>query len=264
LGVGVWGLCGAGRIVVACGLSSMVFGAVYGSCFGIESLKRWALWRDPLEGNPVALLLAAVAAGVAVVSLGIGLHIVNRLRAGDRLGAWLGRFGAAGLVFYWGSLALVAGKVEARVVLPVVLAAAACWTVEAPARCLLARRRGEADEEGLGAALAESLVGTFEGALVYLSNTVSFVRLAAYAMSHAALLSSAWMLAGAADAAWGEGSALGVVAIVLGNAAALGLEGVVAAVQAIRLEYYEFFGKFFEGGGRAFRPFSLRAAGVGT
>jgi V/A-type H+-transporting ATPase subunit I len=141
-----------------------------------------------------------------------------------------------------------------------VLLALACWIAKEPVRVLATGHR----EEGLGAVLAESLVGSFEGVLLYLSNTVSFVRLAAYAMSHAALLASAWALAEVADEAWGKGSALGVLAVVVGNVAALGLEGVVAAVQTLRLEYYEFFGKFFEGGGRPFRPFSLPAAGGAT
>mgnify|MGYP000648265203 CR=1 FL=1 len=49
--------------------------------------------------------------------------------------------------------------------------------------------------------------------------------------------------------------------IILGNAAAIVLEGIIASVQALRLEYYEFFGKFFTGGGRAFKPFRFAAKG---
>ena len=45
----------------------------------------------------------------------------------------------------------------------------------------------------------------------------------------------------------------------MGNAGALVLEGVIAAVQALRLEYYEFFGKFLTGEGRPFQPFRLVA-----
>jgi len=104
-------------------------------------------------------------------------------------------------------------------------------------------------------------VGAFEGALLYLANTISFVRLAAYAMSHAALLAAAWTMRDAADKVWGHGSAAGLLAVLAGNAVAIGLEGLVAAVQALRLEYYEFFGKFFEAGGRPFRPFALGIKG---
>jgi V/A-type H+-transporting ATPase subunit I len=55
------------------------------------------------------------------------------------------------------------------------------------------------------------------------------------------------------------GNLLSVLVIVLGNLLAIVLEGIVAAVQALRLEYYEFFGKFFSGGGQPFKPFRLVA-----
>jgi V/A-type H+-transporting ATPase subunit I len=248
----------AGRAVFGCGLSAILFGLVYGSFFGLESFKKYALWRDPLAGDPLALLAAAVLTGAAVISMGVILNIVNRVRLGDRLGAALDRFGAAGLAFYWAALLLAAGRVNAKFALPVLGAALACWALKEPLLYLM-RPRGEVKEgdEGFLAVGAEALVGAFEGALLYLANTVSFVRLAAYSMSHAALLAAAWSLKAAADRNWGENSLAGILAVIAGNAAALGLEGLVAAVQALRLEYYEFFGKFFEGGGKAFKPFTL-------
>ncbi|OGR69275.1 MAG: hypothetical protein A2081_05505 [Elusimicrobia bacterium GWC2_61_19] len=247
----------AGRMAVYCGLSGMFFGLVYGSFFGLEFFKKYALWRDPLKGDPLVMVLAALAAGAAVISLGVVLNIVNRAGSGDRLGAALGRFGAAGLLFYWCAIFMLAGKVEPRFGLPVIGAALACWALKEPLAAFIKRRAGEKSDSGLEA-LAEGMVGAFEGVLLYLANTVSFARLAAYAMSHAALVASAYMLAAAADKAWGPGSLAGLAAIVAGNAAAILLEGTVAAVQALRLEYYEFFGKFFEGGGRPFRPFVLK------
>jgi V/A-type H+-transporting ATPase subunit I len=98
-------------------------------------------------------------------------------------------------------------------------------------------------------------VGAFEGILLYVANTLSFVRLAAYAMSHAALMVAAFSLAAEVEKVAGRTLGWGVV--LFGNLVALVLEGTVAAVQALRLEYYEFFGKFFHGDGRAFRPFVL-------
>ncbi len=244
----------AGRVAAWCGLSAALFGLVYGSFFGLESFRRFALWRDPLAGNPLLPLKVSAAFGAAVISLGVILNTVNRARAGDAAGALCGRFGAAGLLFYWPGLLWAAGLAPARAALPAMCAAAACWALRGPA---LALRGGEAP----WTAAAEGLVGAFEGALLYLANTVSFVRLAAYAMSHAALLAAAYALRDAADRAWGPGCAAGIAAAVLGNAAAIGLEGLVAGVQALRLEYYEFFGKFLEGGGRPFRPFVLDVKG---
>ncbi|OGR43008.1 MAG: hypothetical protein A2X35_04600 [Elusimicrobia bacterium GWA2_61_42] len=251
----------AGRLAAYCGLSAAAFGLVYGSCFGLESLRKYALWRDPLEGDPFGLVLAALYAGAAVISLGAGLNILNRLAAGDRLGALLGRFGGAGLLFYWSAILTLSGGLAPRFGLPLLGAALVCWALEKPLECLAERRRGNKTEGWLEIS-AEALVGTFEGALLYLANTVSFARLAAYAMSHAALLAAAWSLRDAADQVWGHNSAAGLLAVLAGNAAAIGLEGLVAAVQALRLEYYEFFGKFFEGGGRPFKPFVLEPGGM--
>jgi V/A-type H+-transporting ATPase subunit I len=247
----------AGKIIFCCGLSSAAFGLVYGSFFGLPSFKKYALWRDPLEGDPLALLKAAVLTGIVVISTGVLLNIANKLRSGDRLGAALDRFGAAGLVFYWCALLWAAGLAGGRAMLPPVALALACWVLKGPALALL----GRPGAEGGLAGAAEALVGAFEGVLLYLANTVSFVRLAAYAMSHAALLAAAWALAAEADKTWGAGSIAGLFAVVAGNAAALGLEGLVAGVQALRLEYYEFFGKFFEGSGRPFKPFTLKLTG---
>ena len=247
----------AGPAVAACGVSSVFFGFLYGSCFGMEKFRAYALWRDPLEGDPMLLLRAALAGGAVVLSLGLILNIVNRLRAGDIYGAALGKFGAAGLAFYWAGLALAAGFARPRLMLPVMGRAVAAWLFREPALFFLRRGGAEEEGEGFAAVAAESLVGAFEGALLYLANTISFVRLAAYAMSHAALLAAAWTMREAADKVWGHGSAAGLLTVIAGNAVALGLEGLVAAVQALRLEYYEFFGKFFEPGGRAFRPFKL-------
>ena len=91
----------------------------------------------------------------------------------------------------------------------------------------------------------------------YLANTISFVRLAAYAMSHTALLLAAFMMAAEVKHVSPGGSLLSLLVIILGNLVAIVLEGIIASVQALRLEYYEFFGKFFSGGGRPFKPFRL-------
>jgi V/A-type H+-transporting ATPase subunit I len=115
---------------------------------------------------------------------------------------------------------------------------------------------------GLFAAVTESLVGAFEAVLSYLANTISFVRLAAYAMSHAALLLAITTLAHEIGRVPAVGGALAVLVLVTGNLGVMVLEGVIAAVQALRLEYYEFFGKFFSGSGQPFTPFRLQRCGV--
>ena len=88
-----------------------------------------------------------------------------------------------------------------------------------------------------------------------MANTISFVRLAAYAMSHAAILMATFLMAAEVQKVSVGGGVLSTLVLVVGNIVAILLEGIIASVQALRLEYYEFFGKFFSGMGKAFNPF---------
>jgi len=207
-----------------------------------------------------------------MISLGLVLNIVNRVRKGDFVGAFLDKFGLAGLCFYWGALVILTNKtffasrdiIGLAIVLLLGLPMIG-WAVKEPLAHVIARERRQHGEQSgsMAAAIMESLVGTFEGVLSYLANTISFVRLAAYAMSHAALLVAAFMLAAQVQGLPFGGGLASIVVIILGNAIAIILEGIIASVQALRLEYYEFFGKFFSGGGRPFEPFRLaREAGA--
>jgi V/A-type H+-transporting ATPase subunit I len=138
------------------------------------------------------------------------------------------------------------------------------WALKEPFEYFAQRQAGHPVEPGAGlfASITESLVGAFEAVLSYLANTISFVRLAAYAMSHAALLVAAFMMADAVRHFSVGGGVLSVLVIILGNLVAIVLEGIIASVQALRLEYYEFFGKFFSGRGQPFTPFRLIANGL--
>ncbi len=272
-GLVVWRRCRAPRIrdcavlLLFMGLASAAFGAVYGSCFGLPRWKAHALWHDPLEGNPMELMRPAIGLGVVLMSIGLLFNIVNRLRHRDWMAGVLGKFGVMGVVFYWGALALVAKAAAIRdrgwwtlalvvfLGLPIL-----AWVLQEPLEILRRRHPGRAPGgDGLAAAVMESLVGAFEGVLLYLANTISFVRLAAYAMSHAALLMATFMLAAEVGRLAVGGPALSALVVVLGNLVALLLEGIVASVQALRLEYYEFFGKFFSGEGKPYQPFCLAA-----
>jgi V/A-type H+/Na+-transporting ATPase subunit I len=263
-----------GLLLLFAGSSSIVFGTIYGSYFGIGLFKKYAIWHDPLEGDPIRLMYFTIGFGIIMISLGLVLNVINRFRRGDVIGGFLDKFGIAGVLFYWGALALlVKGPFfESRgltgagmavfLALPIV-----GWMIKEPLEHVIAQRAsrgtGGTNEAagGMAEAVTESLVGAFEAVLGYLANTISFVRLAAYAMSHAALLVAAFMLAAQVREFPLGGSLWSVVVIILGNVAAIVLEGIIASVQALRLEYYEFFGKFFSGNGQPFEPFHLAEGG---
>jgi len=260
-----------GVLLAAAGAAGIVFGFVYGECFGIE-LEGLALWHSPLEPEgTMAFMWTAIGIGIGVITLGLVLNIVNRFRRGEWLECLLDRTGVVGGVFYWGSVALflrwgVQERSDLNWLLAVLIGGAlvALLVREPLLRALYDRRgRNAAEAEpgprpGLAETIMESFIQVFETVLTYLSNTISFVRLAAYAMSHTALLVATFLLADeVAKAAGAIGGPLGVLVIILGNVLAIALEGIIASVQALRLEWYEFFSKFYTGGGRAFEPFRL-------
>ncbi|MCX5674991.1 MAG: hypothetical protein NTX87_08280 [Planctomycetota bacterium] len=270
-----------GPLLLLLGLSSVGFGIYYGSYFGITTWHGEELGHNPLGRHTlIGLMGVALAVGVAVISLGLVLNMINKFRRGDVVGGFLDKFGVAGAVFYWGVLALAmkyaavqeAGLVWLVLVAVVVLPLAAVAFKE-PLEFILARRAARGAPHGHaaeGANLVEavlgSLVDVLEMVIRLAANTLSFVRLAGYAISHAAILMAIFvMVAQVQKAARGPlGDCLQVLLIVLGNAVAIALEGTVALVQAVRLEYYEFFGKFFSGSGRAFQPFRFSVQRQGT
>jgi V/A-type H+-transporting ATPase subunit I len=86
---------------------------------------------------------------------------------------------------------------------------------------------------------------------------VSFARLAAFGMTHAAL---GWVVWRGTTAVWGHswiGAVAAVVLFIVGNTVAFALEALVAGVQALRLEFYELFSRVFIGEGRPFRPWTV-------
>jgi len=253
----------AGVLLISCGLSSVVFGLIYGSVFGLEHFKHYALWHDPLEGDPMGLMYGAIAVGITMISLGLILNVINRFRRGDVIGGFLDKFGIAGVLFYWGVLAMIIftkffeerGLMTAAMIVFLAVPIGA-WVLKEPLEYFLRPSHGGDSEHTFTTAITESFVGAFEGCLSYLANTISFVRLGAYAMSHAALLVAAFMLAEQVKHLAG-GTVWNIIVIILGNLVAIVLEGIIASVQAARLEYYEFFGKFFSGNGQAFEPFRM-------
>lgn len=255
-----------GFLLGACGVSSMVFGVVFGSYFGLSYHHvPWLphLWHEPVAGErTIETLIVALLGGTALISVGLVFNIVNRLRAGDITHGIFDKFGLIGAVMYWAVLwlavwALVFGPEDLPVatVLWIILAGVVVLFIREPLLVFLKRRKGH-EAESLPEALITAAVEVMEVFIGYLANTLSFLRLAAYAMSHFALLLATLEMSKVISEMGGPvGKPAAALIFVLGNAVIIVLEGLVAGIQAIRLEYYEFFGKFFSGTGRAYKPF---------
>ena len=257
----------AGLLLTFCGLCAIVFGFCYGSIFGYEHLIHH-LWLNPLkmdvsEGSVLSdiqrLLLTAVGLGVVFTSVAIILNIVNHFLARKYYEGVFDKYGLLGLVFYWSVLAtglwmVFKGSVAkwqiAVIILPLVL-----LFIREPLHNLL-HKHGLCNGESLFAIVLEGIIDLMETCTGYMSGTVSFVRVGAFAISHAALCMAVFLIVGMVSKL--PGSTLWqAIIIVVGNVAVIGFEGMVAGIQCIRLEYYELFGKYFSGEGVAYRPFSL-------
>lgn len=104
--------------------------------------------------------------------------------------------------------------------------------------------------EGKAMFVIESIVELFDILLSYTTNTVSYLRVGAFALSHAGMMSVVLMLAGAES-----GGSINWIIIIIGNLIVAGMEGLVVGIQVLRLEYYEIFGRFYRGTGKEFKSF---------
>jgi V/A-type H+-transporting ATPase subunit I len=260
----------AGFVMIACGLISMVWGVLYGSYFGLEHEQiSWlpqALWQPTIgaDSDMLLTLKISVAAGTVLISIGLIFNIINRVRARDWSHGIFDKFGLVGAVMYWAVLwlalkALVLGDQTPPVtaVLLVVAAGVVILFVREPLLVFLERRRGHS-AEGLGEAVVMAAVEILEVFISYLANTLSFLRLAAYAIGHGALMLAILKMMEVLNHQGGSvGRPAGLLVFIIGNIVIIALEGMVSAIQAVRLEFYEFFGKFFSGSGRVYEPFEV-------
>jgi V/A-type H+-transporting ATPase subunit I len=249
-----------GILLMEGGAASMIFGVLYGSVFGLENLLP-ALWLRPIEDLSRFMIVAA-SLGAVLVSAGLILSVVNLWRAGKRDSAIFGTHGLFGAFLYWVLLVLVVRwSLPQKQVLPlwVVIALGAAAGGLLLLRPLivrrLPRREPKAPSPGWVGAL-EASVELVDGLFALFTNTISFVRIAAFAAVHAGISLALFAMVDTL-AQIRFGGALSVLALVAGNAVAILLEGLTVSVQVLRLEYYEFFTKFFRGGGEPFRPLML-------
>ncbi|GAA0717260.1 hypothetical protein Drose_18915 [Dactylosporangium roseum] len=232
--------------VAGAGLASTLFGVLFGEFFGPTGLLP-AVWLEPLA-EPVRLLIAGVGVGGALLAVAYLLGIVNRWREGSAGFALYAPSGIAGAAVFAGLGLLAAGVYTSSVPL-----AAAAGAVAAGGLVLAGAGLYVAAGAG-AAAVAQTVVQLFDLVVRIGANLVSFARLAAFGLTHAALGALVWA---GTTGSWHRGGLWTVAAaavFTVGNVLTFGLEAVVAGVQALRLEYYELFSRVFEGTGRPFRP----------
>lgn len=249
-------------IISMAGIFSTFFGFMFGSVFGFENVIE-AVWLHPMShmttlpfiGRLNTVFVVTIAFGMGLILFAMILHIINGVKSHDIGSTWFDVNGVAGLVFY-GSLVLtivlfMTGKpVPAGIVMVIMFGIPLLVIVFKEPLTNLIMKKAEIMEESIGMFLVQGVFELIETLLSYFSNTLSFVRIGAFAVSHAAMMEVVLMLAGAT-----EGGNPNWLVVVLGNIFVCGMEGLVVGIQVLRLEYYEMFSRFYKGSGREFKPY---------
>ena len=254
-------------IISCCGFFSTIFGLLFGSVFGFEDVIT-PLWLRPADamttlpfiGKLNTVFVVSISIGMGIILLTMVLNIINSLREKDAEKLWFDTNGVAGLVFY-GSLVLAVVLFMTGHVLPGSAVLAVMFGVplllmffKEPLTAFLEKKARTAAPGGKAMFVIQGFFELFEVLLSYFSNTLSFVRVGAFAVSHAAMMEVVLMLAGA------EAGSPNWLVVVLGNLFVCGLEGLVVGIQVLRLEYYELFSRFYRGSGREFKPYGKAGA----
>lgn len=242
-----------GTIIMEVGFSAALFGLLFGSIFGREDLLP-PLWFSPMHNIPL-LMGTALAFGITLLIAGLILRIVNGLRLEKGAAVLTDRFGVAGLVFYAG--AVVTALLVWRQMAP---AAMLFWLLLplAAVFCHPFVSGGEAGgDRHRSMLLAEGTIEVLETVLGFMANTFSFLRIAAFGLAHVGLFMAVYAMARGVEG-WPLGALWVALVHVAGNVVMVVLEGLVVSVQAVRLQFYEFFSKFFRGGGVPYRPLTLQ------
>jgi V/A-type H+-transporting ATPase subunit I len=275
-----------GRLLIWCGVSGAIFGFLYGSIFGFEDI----LPHHPLFGNffwlsPIhdvlGILKLAIGAGIVLLILAQLINLYNAARARD----W-GRFffdsnGLAGLILYLSFLVLLGyvasilftgesfipqilitiGQNATVVTLATILffvCLGLAVVFSHPLQHWMETGHFEV-EGGWGMFAVQSAAEVLEKFISMLSNTLSYVRVGAFAIVHAGFTGAVFVIARLVGGGE-DGGLLFWAVVILGNLFVIALEGFIVTIQTMRLHYYEFFSKFFRGGGSPYEPLALATA----
>ena len=252
-------------IISCAGVFSTIFGFMFGSIFGFEDIIE-PLWIRPIDhmttlpflGKLNTVFIIAVAFGMFLIIVAMILHIINAARSKDIESTWFDPNGVAGLIFYIAVvvtivLFMTGNPLPGGIVMGIMFGVPLLLIFLKEPLTRMIEKRADKMETGPGMYIVQGFFEMFETLLSYFSNTISFIRIGAFAVSHAAIMEVVLQLAGAES---GNPNWFGVI---FGNLFVCGFEGLIVGIQVLRLEYYEIFSRFYAGNGREFKPF-MKAA----
>ncbi|MDD4699098.1 MAG: V-type ATPase 116kDa subunit family protein [Oscillospiraceae bacterium] len=253
-----------GKILIPCGIFSSIFGLMFGSVFGYEELLNpmfhaLGFAEKPIEimKSATSLLLLSVAIGVFLVICAMLINIYSCFKRKEKGVAIFGQNGIAGVVLYSSFITLILTLVTdisinttvlilLGIVLPIILI-----FLKEPLSDLVNGHKVHI--ESIGEYILESFFEVFEVILSYLSNTLSFLRVGAFVLIHAGMMTTFTSLSEIAG-----GGMPSIIVMIFGNIFVIVLEGLLVGIQVLRLEYYEMFSRFYNGDGHVFEPIKLK------
>ena len=293
------GIFNLAKLMVWCGASAMITGALFGSYFGMPWVKPlWFDFHGIIAGHPHKVSLVrsiydvleiTIYFGIGIIGVGLLLNWVNLLLKRRWIELILDKRGLLGGWFYFGGVYIARFMIlhdyrqlpPPEVIFYLVGFPALLLFVKAPVHFFSERKHGSGKRFSLMTPMdfaMEWIVELLELFSGYLSNTLSFMRVAGLGIAHVTLMMSFFQLARMASGGLTAGGLISgqqaasqiasagtllnpwaILIIIFGNILVIGLEGLTAGIQALRLNYYEFFSKFFRGSGEVYSPVSLKS-----
>ena len=234
-----------GKIVSVIGLFSIGMGFFYGNIFGNEEI----LGGFKPNHNINTLLLAAVGMGIVMITLCSIVNIINGIRQKRIDKVIFSPNGVLGLILYWSILILILGIVNMFTVdipepllIILIIASVVLLLFASPISKLLERKKDWFPKNKVEF-IVENFFELFEVALSFVTNTISFIRIGAFALVHSGMMKVVFLLA---ETPTGYNFAI----LIIGNILVIALEGLIVGIQVLRLEFFELFSRFYEGNGR--------------
>ena len=242
-----------GPVFIAGGISSVIFGLLYGSIFGKEDIIK-PIIISPME-NITTMLISGICVGSLFILIAIILNIINGIKNKELKRIIFDKNGLAGFLLYLLVLSVVAiyflnGKLIVPIPVIVVISGILIGLIlfgENVSKMIQKQKKSDISP------FVERVFDIIEMVLSFASNTISFLRLAAFAINHVGLCMAVYLLANM------TGGAGNILISIIGNCIVIVLEGLIVGIQVLRLEYYELFSRFFSGDGREYKTIKQQA-----
>lgn len=251
--------------------ASMIGGLLFGSCFGYSLLPPiWFNYHAVVNGHAEGGLVTSVydilgitiKFGICIIFTGLVLNWINLFKKKryfelvfDKYGLVGGALYALGIYYAFGFVANGYRMYETpSFFMPLLVFLLLVVVIKEPVHYVIKRRAGvkESISSLIMNTVMESLIQCLEIFSGFLANTLSFMRVAGLGIAHVSLMTAF------EDIASMTGNTFFYILImILGNALVIVLEGLSAGINSLRLNYYEFFTKYFTGRGFAYSPIGL-------